>query len=167
MLAIGVALLWVVQGLGDDFRETRNGIILSAETAKRWRGPFAGVESYWTPSPEDIAALEGHLPPALEKGRKNPATIMSGPFSALSRKYTNETITSILKNFGRYRRQYAGLVIAGKRYVYVNCYPAHWPKPFPEKSLYVTVEDGGAGFWRILYSVDDGTFSRFSVNGDA
>ena len=139
------------------------GVIVGARTAEKWGIIELKVEGFWTPTPQDIAGAEGRLRSALEKGVKDPASVMPGPFSAISRQRSSEEIGRVLERYGTYRRQYFGVVIARKHYLFLNSFPAR--EQMREKEGYVRVMDGGAGFWRILYSVEDGVFSQLSVNG--
>jgi hypothetical protein len=141
------------------------GVIVGEHTAQGWRTFIPGARGVWTPTPQDVAAAENHLRAALEKGATDPATIMPGPFSELSRKFSREAIARVLEHYKEYRRQYVGVVIRGKRYVFLNSFSAH--ESMHEKERFVQVMDGGYWFWHVLYSVEDGTFSALMVNGYA
>ncbi|MDR3401252.1 MAG: hypothetical protein P4L99_02045 [Chthoniobacter sp.] len=141
------------------------GVIVGEQTAQGWGAKVTGAQGFWTPSPQDVAAAENQLRAALEKGVKDPATIMPGPFSELSRKFSKEEIASVLEHYKEYRRQYIGVVIRGKRYVFLNSFSAH--ESMHEKERFVLVMDGGYWFWHVLYSVEDGSFSALMVNGSA
>jgi len=138
------------------------GVIVSKQTAQNWRAWVMGAQEFWTPTSQDIAAAESHLRAALEKGAKDPATIMPGPFSELSGKFSKQEIEDVLAHYKEYRRQYLGVIIHGKRYVFLNSF-AH--ESMHEKERFVMVNDGG--YWHVLYSVDEGTFSGLQVNGSA
>ncbi len=96
----------------------------------------------WLPSTEDIAKLERQLG---DVSRMAPMSI-SKPFS--------------------YRRQYVGIIIDGKRLIYVNAFPsemndAHW------KTRFVSVCDGGPSFWGVIFDPSTGKFSELHGNGRA
>ena len=141
------------------------GVIVSDRGAKGWGVGYRWAEGFWTPTSRDIGAAESHLRAALENGKKDPATIMSGPFSEFSRKHSSEEIAGILEHYKEYKRQYFGVIVRGKRYVYLNSFPAR--ESMHERERFVSVMDGGYWFWRVLFSVEDGTFSQLSVNGSA
>jgi hypothetical protein len=48
------------------------------------------------------------------------------------------------------------MTMGGKRYLLLNSFPASEPMHAGER--FVSVDDGGFNFWRILYSIDDKTF---------
>lgn len=143
------------------------GVIVEARTAEKWAITDVKAQSYWTPTPQEIEKAESGLRAALEQGTKNPAAIMPGPFTnEFYRARSVEGIGRVLGRSGEYRRQYIGVVVAGKRYLLLNSFPAR-ETSLHERERYVHVMDGGDGFWRILYSVEDGKFSLFSVHGSA
>ena len=141
------------------------GVIVGEKTARGWAVRDVRAQGYWTPPSQDIASAESHLRAALEKGVQDPATIMPGPFSEFSRKHSSVEIASVLEHSKEYRRQYLGVILHGRRYVLLNSFPAR--ESLHETQHYVSVQDGGYGFWRVLYSAEDGTFSQLSVNGSA
>jgi len=61
-------------------------------------------------------------------------------------------------------RQYLGIVVEGKRRIYINAFPRgmvskDWRKKF------VTICDGGVGVWGVLYDPQTGSFSDLETNG--
>jgi hypothetical protein len=74
-------------------------------------------------------------------------------------------------NFGR---QYAGLIVGGRKIVYVNVFPNDMtdfdgkkPVRYDWKSKPVIVCDGGDNFFGIEYDPETKTFSHFEFNGYA
>lgn len=141
------------------------GVIASERAATKWRVQVAQAKGFWTPTPQDVEAAESRLRAALEKGAKDPDTIMPGPFSDFSRKYSSGEIAKVLEHYITYRRQYVGVIVGGKRYLLLNSFPAR--ESMHERERFVSVDDGGSNFWRVLYSIDDKTFSRMEINGYA
>jgi len=163
VLAVAIADM----AFADDLKVVSTGIIVGAVTAQSWHFSREHSEGFWTPTPEDVATVESRLRGALEKGVKDPATIMPGPFTPISRQQSAAEIGRVLELCGKSRRQYFGLLIGGKRFIYLNCFPAVDSFEKREKRAPIYVEDGGAAFWRVLYSVEGGVFSKLSVNGEA
>lgn len=98
------------------------------------------VSGGWLPSSEDVAKLEKHL----------------GDLS-------NMTPVSIVKPFS-YRRQYVGIILAGKYLVYVNAFP---PNDYSKdwRTRFVSVCDGGPDFWGVIFDPSTGKFSELHGNG--
>jgi hypothetical protein len=69
-------------------------------------------------------------------------------------------------------RQYFGIVSGGRRYIYINAFPASefkdWPKQVPvfnwRMQPFVAC-DGGSGFWGVLYDPASRRFSQLAFNG--
>jgi hypothetical protein len=167
-----------------DFQTTKScgteGAIIPAETVKEWadsvrRGRSAphgiqdmlGVdaESFWTPSPQDVELVETRLKAALEKAAKEPATFNEYARTADAHKYLSEQTGQILRHYSEYRRQYLGLIINGKRHIYINSFLSDAGVDYTHQLI--VVFDGGFGFWRILYSVEDSHFHGLTINGEA
>lgn len=68
-----------------------------------------------------------------------------------------------------YYRQYAGVEIEGRRYVYINAFREHLRHQDQDlwRSKPVLVCDGGEGFWGVLYDPEARKFSQLSFNGSA
>lgn len=69
-----------------------------------------------------------------------------------------------VKDVGAYYRQYIGVVVDGKRWVYVNAFweegaPSGWKR---EMEIYC---DGGPASWGVLYDPVTGRFEGLAVNG--
>ncbi len=113
------------------------------------------AEATWQPSPSDIARLEADLP-RLE-GLQSTECCISG---------------QSIKNVDAYLRQYVGLVVARKRYIYVNAIPLqsfdNWPPQVPLPNWRTTAHvicDGGPSHWGVLYDPVTRQFSELAFNG--
>jgi hypothetical protein len=121
-----------------------------AETAvQQCSRPAPEIEGAWALSAEDAAAVERRLPDLL---REPPARFPAGARVDLAASH----------------RQYVGVVVGGRRLVYVNAFPASilregWHRP--GEALIVC--DGGAAFWGALYDPATGRFSGLAFNGEA
>jgi hypothetical protein len=113
-----------------------------------WLVAKGQVTEYWTPSENDILALESGLSSYLQN---NP-----------DRFYEN---TPVWERLDEYNRQYIGIVLDQKRIIYANyfCDPieTEWRKDF------VFVLDGGDCFFQFKCDVDSGEFFDLQVNGVA
>lgn len=73
-----------------------------------------------------------------------------------------------IRKINGYGYQYAGVVIAGKRFIYINAFPFKGNlKLFLKENQNrpYTVCDGGTSFWGVLFDVENKTFSELSFNG--
>jgi len=127
------------------------------------------IESYWTPSVEQVAELERRLQPFLERrvasDKADVATLpwirRSQSAAALDQKH----VANILDRLPTTRRQYLGIVVDGARRIVVNCFPV---EGFPDwDHQFVFVLDGGDWFWEIQYDLPSKTFLRLQFNGEA
>lgn len=66
-----------------------------------------------------------------------------------------------------YFRQYGGIKLSGKRFIYVNAvrHGAFGRTKFPWKSEAIRICDGGDTSWGALYDPETGDFSQLAVNG--
>jgi len=63
-----------------------------------------------------------------------------------------------------YRLQYVGLVVAGRKLVYVNAFCSA-PPPAWDSTALVDACDGGPCYWGALYDPETGRFSELAFNG--
>ncbi|MES2594088.1 MAG: hypothetical protein V4662_02075 [Verrucomicrobiota bacterium] len=146
-------IITLVAASAGDFTIIKNagieGAIVPAEVAQQERLFGAETENFWTPQAKDIELAESKLRAALEKGAKE-----------------FPQAQQILKHYNEYRRQYVGLVIKGRRHIFLNSFPSR--DTFSDYTKeWVIVYDGGFWFWTILYSVEDSEFSELQINGEA
>lgn len=134
--------------------EGENWILFSAEQAEEmgiggWAAGGGRVTEYWTPSEGDVRALEAGLASFLQEN--------SGSFSAQG--------VPVWERLDEYTRQYAGIVLDGKRVIYANyfCNTAgmDWKKNF------VLVMDGGECYFQLMYDPGSGAYFDLRVNGEA
>ena len=113
------------------------------------RGPFK-VDSSWTPASSDIAKLEANL-----------ANITSLHSEAGE---VGDLAGQQIEKPERYYRQYVGIVVNGKKLIYVNaaCHPRAsdgWRTQFLDGC------GGGSCYWGVEYDPRAGRFSNLHVNG--
>ncbi|MCX7621779.1 MAG: hypothetical protein N2037_13155 [Acidimicrobiales bacterium] len=105
-----------------------------------------GVDTWFEPSVEEIERVEEALRPALlAAGRAGPQIAQSLP---------------------DYRRQYAGIVRAGRRLVAINAFcRAHWPFAPDWERTQVIAFGGGSCFWYAELDVSTGEPVLINVTG--
>lgn len=77
-----------------------------------------------------------------------------------------------IRNVDDYLRQYAGVIVRGQRYIYINAFaadrieagPATATAPRWKESAFVAC-DGGSAYWGALYSPASRRFFELSING--
>jgi hypothetical protein len=111
------------------------------------REPLPVVEGGWLPSQSDLAAMERRFP----------------QISKLQSKSEDSGIS--IKAPRSYYRQYIGVTIMGRKYIYINAFCEKKP-PSDWREKLVNDCDGGCN-WGVLYEVQTGSFSGFSTNGIA
>jgi hypothetical protein len=67
---------------------------------------------------------------------------------------------------GSYFRQYVGVVVDGRKLVYINAFRSNSHHPNWQRSA-VSVCDGGSDYWGALYDPVTRRFSRLAFNGSA
>src|SRR6266516_4116275 len=96
------------------------------------------VEGTWTPSAADIAAFDVALEPVLVE--------------ALSHSFSPDSLRPKLSS---YYRQYVGIVLGGRRLIYVNGFQSIVLHDFPDSTAWqrtpVMVCDGGEAFFGAEY----------------
>jgi hypothetical protein len=129
-----------------------NGVIVPAEFAEKNRLPFQG---FWTPDKEQLEELEAALPEFLQGESK--------------RQPSSQDLIELLSKAGKSRRQYLGIIVEGKKVIWVNCFPEKRPMeddPFAQwDSNIIVVRDGGSDFWGLIYEPDEHCFKNLMVNG--
>ena len=105
-------------------------------------------ESTWLPALQDIQQLEQDLP-ALNALVPAGGGVQVGNAAAA----------------GGYYRQYYGIVVHGRRLIYVNAFVESMYKSTDWKHYAIVVCDGGAGAWGALYDPASRDFSGFAFNG--
>jgi hypothetical protein len=113
-----------------------------------WLLNGAEIEGYWTPTAGDIRLLEENLASFLQA---NATSFRREP--------------PVWERLENYKRQYAGLVMNGKRVIYGNFFCSEPEPGWKEEWLFVM--DGGDCFFQLQFDVANSTFSGLTVNGDA
>jgi hypothetical protein len=113
-----------------------------------WLGSGAEIEGYWTPTEQDILLLEENLPSFL---LENSTSFRRKP--------------PVWEQLDTYKRQYAGLIMNGRKIIYGNFFCSDPGTDWKEEWLFVM--DGGDCFFQLQFDVASGTFSGLMVNGDA
>jgi hypothetical protein len=114
------------------------------------RADVPNFEATWKPSPNDVEALENRL------HELNPILYRGGASS--------KHRTPLHVDVNHYYRQYCGLVVDGKRLIYINALlsglvDSNWrTEPF-------VICDGGWSAWGVLYDPTNGHFSQLYING--
>ena len=110
------------------------------------RGSPPGVTNFWSPTPEQVIAIEKLLPELLRK---------------------NHLISHISDS----RHQYVGIVSDGRKLIYLNSFPkdafAGSSVQLDWKTKAVIVCDGGSAFWGVEFDPADNTFHNLETNGNA
>ncbi|WP_051748484.1 hypothetical protein [Nevskia soli] len=114
-----------------------------AEQCSRPNPPH--YESTWQPAPADILQLEQDLPLL---NAQSPAAAAAHVGDALG-----------------YYRQYFGIVVHGRRMIYVNAFVEGMYRSTDWKQFAIVVCDGGPGAWGALYDPANRLFSGFAFNG--
>jgi hypothetical protein len=111
------------------------------------REPRPEVEAGWLPTESDLAAMEKRFP----------------EISKLQSRSEDSGIS--IRTPHSYYRRYVGVMVKGKKYLYVNAICDKKPPSFWQERL-VNVCDGGCN-WGVLYDIQTGSFSEFGMNGIA
>ncbi len=127
------------------------------------------IQSYWTPTPEIVAALESRLAAFLDgRAAQDRADLARVPWLERSKSALaadQKHVSNIRGRLPDTRRQYVGVVVGGARRVFVNCFPR---ESFPDwDRQFVFVLDGGDWFWSVQYDVDAESFLALAFNGEA
>lgn len=104
-------------------------------------------EGGWTPSKQDVERMENNLSELDKLETKACCGRGKIPGSAAD-----------------YNRQYVGIVINGKKVIYINASPAEMP--FSNRKPMMGC-DGGKRFWGAVYDPETNEFSGLAFNGEA
>ncbi|MDH4120242.1 MAG: hypothetical protein OEV94_00850 [Deltaproteobacteria bacterium] len=149
----GVLMLWILLLTGAEAGEPLRSTLLEKEiavTATRQcsRDSPEHVEDGWTPSPQIIQEMETRIPQL--KNLESKACCGKGKIEG---------------KLSDYSLQYAGIVVGGRRLIYINAFPKKLETP--EWTSLMVVCDGGKSFWGAVYDPATGTFSQLAFNGEA
>ena len=113
--------------------------------------PAAG-KGEWTPTKEEVLAIEGQLPSFLESRRRDVRAQV------------------IAKRLASYKRQYRGVTRAGRRFVEVNALCERFLGADDRDRwlrTWIVVKDGGDCFFQVAYDVERGELGGLYIHGEA
>jgi hypothetical protein len=131
--------------------EGYEGVIVPEERVHELTDFYIGepIEGAWTPTADDIAALERNLP-SYEQTVESTIRGISGDFIQL---------------LPTYKRQYAGFIQGDRKKILVNAScegdDLNW------RTQPLIVMDGSDCFFRVVYDPAAGSYSNFEINGVA
>ena len=113
-------------------------------------GPLVDSVGYWRPKRKEIVDLEMHLP----------------EISAMRPLYWRDLPT--IQDPSSYNLQFLGVVMNGRREIFVNAACDLWDEMTPQWSNHLLlVSDGFTCFWHVFYEPDTRMFTGFGINGRA
>ena len=133
------------------------GVIISENGALEFGYVFGSASTaFWEPSIDDVSRAEERIRQFLVSMQNDPEID----------KYQHETVTFILENLEKYRRQYVGIVVDGEKRIWCNLFLSD--DSFPDwERVPVYVLDGGRDFWQIEYILLKDECINFYVHGEA
>jgi hypothetical protein len=133
------------------------GVIISDVGASKFSYLFdESSNEFWEPSIDDVSSTEKCIRQYLVSVEQEPKLDA----------YQKEKVAFILENLAQYRRQYVGIVVDGKRRIWVNSFFVDDSFPNWDR-VPVDVEDGGRYFWQIEYLLLEDDCINFYVHGEA
>jgi hypothetical protein len=134
-------------------------VILSVEQAanvlQQCSRSSSTLDGTWTVTPKDVELLEQDL--LRLNGMKARGCCIMG---------------WRLENVDSYLRQYVGIVVEGRRYIYINAFPVDTFDDWPAQAEKLDWKrepfhacDGGGAFWGVLYDPATRRFSQLAFNG--
>ena len=107
-------------------------------------GKMELTQADWTPSEEQISKAE---PDIL--------------------KYIEQSNPRIFQNLNKYRCQYWGITVEGRKRIYCNFFRLTWDERFSWRTEPVIVFDGGDSYFQLEYDIETEKCLNFMVNGQA
>ena len=131
--------------------EGEKWIIFSEEQASELgiADGFGQATEYWSPTEADVRALENGTAAYLQENAD----------------YFYPQGIPVWERLNEYNRQYAGLILNGKKFVYANYFCTSTGTDW--KQDFVFVLDGGDCYFQFKYNADTGEFFDLQVNGEA
>jgi hypothetical protein len=110
------------------------------------------VKSYWNPADSDIASLESNFKKLYN--------------------LTWHIAVQKIDSLDKFGFQYAGIIINGEKFIYINAFPLNSVKELKQLKLNpaktpVMVCDGGPSFWGAVFNIKTKEFSMLAFNGYA
>jgi len=133
----------------------RETVILTPQQAGN--GLWNSVELFplWTPSREAACEALTRLPGYL-RGLTNGVAGAWG---------TGSTVARIQSSMATTFCQAVGVTFKGRQCVLLSCLPSAGAISSGWKERYIRAEDGGPGFWRVIYVSDERRLTRLQLNG--
>jgi hypothetical protein len=119
-------------------------------------GRLRMLQPLWEPSEDQAAQALASLTAALHQPHPNPLTVgphHQGDVINLRRNVTNEVCQAI------------GVTYKTQRAVLLNCFPVRSFFAEERYDRFVSVNDGGPGYWSVLYLPEKRRFTRLRING--
>ena len=111
-----------------------------------WPGVLAGIEDEWDPTAEVITQME---------------TLLKDLNKAIAR--TGCTVSGEPKDINRFRRQYFGVVLSGRRVVFINAFDleiGNGQSNGKPNKMCAAVNDGYCSFWSAIYDPETQMFEK-------
>jgi len=84
--------------------------------------------------------------------------------SDLESKEPPSVIAAVIPSPGRYYRQYIGVRMQGRDYVYINAFASTVPPSLRWRTLASVACDGGRDYWGVRYDPSTGIYDQMAVN---
>ncbi|MFH1996116.1 MAG: hypothetical protein ABIJ27_03850 [Candidatus Omnitrophota bacterium] len=122
-----------------------NGVIVPEEYGKNffWGSGYK-AEGFWTPAKKDIAKAERQL-------------------AAYLKEEAAERSPELWKQVSRYNRQYVGVIVFGRKNLWVNLFHKSVRRP-SWRNEPVLVSGGGDRFFNVLYDVEEEKYFDLQIN---
>ena len=126
----------------------------------------------WTLLPESVADQAKQLcsrpgPPKFSgtwKPTEKDIQAMESRFAGISRLRTRSGILGVrIKHPARYYRQYLGIIINDRKFIFINAFCDDTPPEF-WREVIINTCDGGCS-WGVVYNVATSKFSYLEMNG--
>lgn len=132
-------------------QESETWFIFSAQQAKEINltAELGHPDDYWTPTENDVLALETGLIPYL----KEHSNLFHNPSQP------------VWGHLDQYHRQYLGYSSEGREFIYANYFCNTHGVDWKEEFIFVM--DGGECYFQIKYDPASGEFFDLTINGEA
>jgi hypothetical protein len=130
------------------------------------------ADGFWTPREADIAKAEAAIRAGLERAVQEPDQLRNlVDHHSGAEDFARQEIPKILSRYSTYARQYVGITLSNKRWVWCNFFPLEETKPGNLlnhwRKDYVRVYDGGCSYWKIQCEPDTAQCTGFTSNAYA
>ncbi len=130
------------------------------EAFARWLG--VGAQGAWTPTTADIERAEAGIRKALSAGVQDPELLDPYSHGNSSRAdLIKKVVVNIMRDLPKYRRQYAGLVVDGRRHVLCRFFMPSEIFFRRWQCDYMSGNDFFDQLWTIQYDVGTKTYEGF------